>query len=344
MVRDTHYDGHPQEERAAVLLRVARSWFRIGSLEILAYYKEYHLLKQLTDFVIQHHFPNINISDANKYVIFFSEVVSQTACLIAQWQSVGFAHGVLNTDNFSLLSITIDFGPFGFMGAYNPQFVPNTSDDEERYSYEKQPVVGFYNLNKLKIALLPLLTKQQQTEATHVLQGYASLYKNKFMEIYRKKLGLAGQVDDDEELVAVLLKIMQDTASDFSLTFRQLGEISVKALQNLVFDDHLWALKTLKTHDWFSNWVKLYLKRLKTSGITEDERQTVMNSINPVYVLRNWIAQNVTSIAENDDFSGVQKVLRVLQNPYTRQMEADEWGFADPEPTWAKDLKVSCSS
>ncbi|XP_041378651.1 protein adenylyltransferase SelO, mitochondrial-like [Gigantopelta aegis] len=344
VLRDVFYDGHPKEERAAVVLRVASSWFRIGSLEILAFSKEYNLLKQLTDFVIQQHFPNINFSDTNKYIVFFSEVVSNTASLIAQWQSVGFAHGVLNTDNFSLLSITIDYGPFGFMDVYDPEFVPNTSDDEKRYSFEKQPDVGLYSLNKLRIALLPLLTKEQQTKAKYVLQGYVNLYKKKFMEIYRKKLGLVGQDDDDEELIALFLKMMQDTASDFSITFRQLGEICFKTLRNLVFNNHLWALKTLTTHEWFPRWVKLYSKRVEMSGITEDERQTLMNSVNPVYILRNWIAQNATSIAEYDDFSGVQKVLKVLQNPYTRQPEADESGFADPVPTWAKDLKVSCSS
>ena len=153
VVRDQFYDGRPQSERAAIVLRLAPSWFRIGSLEILAKNNEVELLKELLDFVIKNHFPGIDVTDENRYLALYSAIVSETAQLVASWQSVGFTHGVCNTDNFSLLSITIDYGPFGFMEEYNPKFVPNTSDDEGRYSFENQPDVGAFNLNKLGEAL-----------------------------------------------------------------------------------------------------------------------------------------------------------------------------------------------
>ncbi|XP_046543865.1 protein adenylyltransferase SelO-like [Haliotis rubra] len=344
VTRDQFYDGHPQTERGAIVLRLARTWFRFGSLELLAYKGETDLLKQLTDFVIQSYFPSVDCADGSKYLAFYSEVVTTTADMIAKWQSVGFAHGVCNTDNFSLLSITIDYGPFGFLDEYNPKFIPNTSDDEGMYSYERQPDVGMFNLNKLRQALHPLLTDKQKAEMQSVYNGYADIYKNKFMEIFRKKLGLINSDSDDEQLVAVLLKMMEDTKSDFTMTFRQLGEISLFDMDNSNIDVKYWALRTLQKHEWFSRWVQIYTERTKSTNISEIERQTLMNSSNPRYVLRNWIAQNAISLANRNKFEQVRKVLRVLRNPFTFQQEAEESGFADPPPYWAGSLKVSCSS
>ncbi|RXM96826.1 Selenoprotein O [Acipenser ruthenus] len=160
--RDQFYNGHVKKEKGAIVARVAKSWFRIGSLEILASFGEIDLLRKLLNFVIDEHFPSVHASDSDKYLDFFSRVVTDTANLIALWMSVGFAHGVCNTDNFSLLSITIDYGPFGFMESYNPNFVPNTSDDEGRYKIGNQANTGMYNLDKLREALNPVLDTSQQ--------------------------------------------------------------------------------------------------------------------------------------------------------------------------------------
>ncbi|XP_046360268.2 protein adenylyltransferase SelO, mitochondrial-like [Haliotis rufescens] len=344
VTRDQFYDGHPQTERGAIVLRVARTWFRFGSLELLAHKGETDLLEQLADFVIRSYFPSVDSAGGDKYLAFYSEVVTATADMIAKWQSVGFAHGVCNTDNFSLLSITIDYGPFGFLDEYNPKFIPNTSDDEGMYSFERQPDVGMFNLNKLREALQPLLSDKQKADMLVVYNGYADVYKNKFMEIFRKKLGLISFDIDDEQLVAVLLKMMEDTKSDFTMTFRQLGEISLFDLENSNIDGKYWALRTLQKHDWFSRWVQIYAERTKTTNISEIKRQTLMNSNNPRYVLRNWMAQNAISLADKNSFEEVQKVLRVLRNPFTLQQEAEQSGFADLPPYWASSLKVSCSS
>ncbi|XP_050410031.1 protein adenylyltransferase SelO, mitochondrial isoform X2 [Patella vulgata] len=338
------YDGHPQIERAAVVLRLAKSWFRIGSLEILEKSGEIELLKQLVDFIIKHHFPSINEGDVDKYVDFYWNVVNQTASLIALWQSVGFAHGVCNTDNFSLLSIIIDYGPFGFLDEYNPGFVPNTSDDEGRYSYENQPDIGKFNLKKLQTAISPLLTEKQKQSTDDVLKQYSVIYKTKFMDIFRRKLGLITEESDDENLVAILLKMMEETGSDFTMTFCNIGEISLNNLSKNNISKNLWALFTLKKHKWFKDWKNMYLDRIKRQNTSDRQRQILMKQTNPRYILRNWMAQLAITKAEKNDFSEVRKILRILTDPFSIQKEAEDSHYALKPPSWSKQLKVSCSS
>lgn len=196
-------------------------------------WKHYKRTRTLLDFIIQEHFPSVKITVPNRYVDFFSVVVSETAQLIALWMSVGFAHGVCNTDNFSLLSITIDYGPFGFMEAYNPDFVPNTSDDERRYKIGNQANIGMFNLNKLLQALNPLLDPRQKQLAARILEGYPVLYYTRFRELFKAKLGLLGERKDDDDLIAVLLHLMEKTEANFTMTFRQLSEITQSQLEEL---------------------------------------------------------------------------------------------------------------
>lgn len=357
--RDQFYNGNVKVERAAIVLRLAQSWFRIGSLEILAVKNETELLWSLTDFVIKNYFQNINASDPNRVLAFFQEIVKGTAKLIAMWQSVGFTHGVCNTDNFSLLSITIDYGPFGFLEGYDPNFVPNTSDDEGRYSYGKQPDVGAFNLNKLKIALSPLLNKKQQKLADVILRGYAEEYKSNFMEIFMRKLGFRGRrsyTEDDEQFVAVLLKIMEDTKADFTMTFREMSELTINDLEILCKSDDyenenllstetgLWAVPKLISHDWFRYWLDMYKRKMAEGGIFEKQRQETMLKTNPRYILRNWIAQVAIEHTEKNNFTFVNKVLKILENPYVYNQEAEDLGFWGQPPDWAQTLKVSCSS
>ncbi|XP_063396227.1 protein adenylyltransferase SelO, mitochondrial-like [Mytilus trossulus] len=347
VVRDMFYDGHRRTERGAIVLRLAESWFRIGSLEILADSKEFELLKNLTDFVISHYFKTINVTSADRYLEFLSTVVEETANMIVLWQSVGFTHGVCNTDNFSLLSITIDYGPFGFMEDYNPDFVPNTSDDEGRYSYEKQPDVGFFNLNKLRAALEPLLTQKQKKQAGEILNGYIDIYKTKFLKLFLKKLGLTfdiKNIEDDEQLIAVLLKMMSDTKSDFTMTFRQLGELPIDKLNDYGITKFYWALNKLSKHKWYTEWISMYKERSFKEQKSEDERQEIMLNTNPRYILRNWIAQSVIEKVERNDFTYLNRVSKILERPYEYQDEAEALGFASPPPEWSKQLKVSCSS
>ncbi|XP_016074914.1 PREDICTED: UPF0061 protein ETA_18310-like isoform X4 [Miniopterus natalensis] len=308
--RDQFYNGNVMKERGAVVLRVAKSWFRTGSLEILAHYGELDLLRTLLDFIIQEHFPSVDVKEPNRYVDFFSIVVSKTAQLIALWMSVGFAHGVCNTDNFSLLSITIDYGPFGFMEAYNPDFVPNTSDDERRYKIGNQANIGMFNLNKLLQALNPLLDPGQKQLAAQILEGYPVLYYTRFGELFKAKLGLLGEREGDNDLIAFLLHLMEKTEADFTMTFRQLSEITQSQLQELNIPQQFWALKVTSEHELFPAWVSQYLLRLKSNTNDSDsERRRRMMAVNPRYVLKNWMAESAVRKAETNDFSEEQTLL-----------------------------------
>ncbi|XP_061441708.1 protein adenylyltransferase SelO-like [Rhineura floridana] len=343
--RDRFYTGNVKKERGAIVLRVAKSWFRIGSLEILAHSGELDLLRLLLDFIIGEHFPSINMNDPNRYLDFFSRVVSETAHLIALWMSVGFAHGVCNTDNFSLISITIDYGPFGFMDSYNPDFVPNMSDDERQYKIGNQANIGLFNLNKMLQALNPLLDPRQKQLASQILEEYPKQYYKCFTELFKAKLGLLGDTEDDNYLIAFLLKLMEDTKADFRMTFRQLSEISQDLLKDFSIPKEFWALQDVAKHKFFSSWVDLYLLRLKrNTGDSDSERSRRMTNINPRYVLRNWMAESAAQKAERNDFSEIHLLQQVLQHPFQVQTVAERTGYAQRPPAWAKDIKVSCSS
>ncbi|XP_029384769.1 uncharacterized protein LOC115060800 [Echeneis naucrates] len=344
VLRDQFYNGNVKKERGAVVLRLAKSWFRIGSLEILAQSGEIDLLRKLLDFVTNEHFPSIHSGDSEKYLVFFSTLVNETAHLIAQWMSVGFAHGVCNTDNFSLLSITIDYGPFGFMESYNPNFIPNTSDDEGRYSIGAQANVGLFNLEKLLGALSPVLTQKQQKEAKTILKGYGTVYQTRIHQIFKAKLGLLGEEEGDSSLIAIFFKMMEDTQPDFTMTFRQLSEVSDLQLHNRNFTE-MWALDDLSLHSHFSDWLNMYLLRLsRQKNYTDLDRQARMKQVNPRYVLRNWMAESAIRKAEMNDFTEVEMLHRILSFPFVTQETAEEAGYAARPPLWAQRLKVSCSS
>lgn len=345
VLRDQFYNGNIVKERGAVVLRLAKSWFRIGSLEILTKAGELNVLRTLLDFVIKEHFRSIAKNDPDRYVAFFFRVVNETAHLIAQWMAVGFAHGVCNTDNFSLLSITLDYGPFGFMESYDPNFVPNSSDDEGRYSIGSQANVGLFNLQKLLEALQPLLTQDQILESQQILREYPQIYQQRLLELFKAKLGLLENEDEDSYLVAFFLKLMEDTGADFTMTFRQLSEVTASDLQIDSVAQSMWALSVLSTHEYFTDWVRLYLQRLSRHHNDSDEtRQHRMQRINPRYVLRNWMAESAIRKAEENDFSEVALLQQTLMNPFTEQDEAERAGYSSKTPMWAQQLRVSCSS
>ncbi|XP_058249406.1 protein adenylyltransferase SelO-1, mitochondrial-like isoform X2 [Hemibagrus wyckioides] len=343
--RDQFYNGSVKRERGAVVLRLAPSWFRFGSLEILSRTGELDILRTLLNFVIKQHFTAIEPTNPNKYLEFFSVLVNETAYMIAKWMSVGFAHGVCNTDNFSLLSITIDYGPFGFMESYNPNFVPNSSDDEGRYSIGEQANAGLFNLQKLLEALHPVLSPRQRAQAERILRGYPEIYHRRFHDLFKAKLGLLGDDEGDAYLIGFLLKLMEDTRADFTMTFRQLSDVSLLQLQRNSITQTMWALWALSSHDYFSDWVQLYLQRIKSQlGDSEESRHRRMRGVNPRYVLRNWMAESAIRKAENNDFSEVVLLLHTLTEPFVDNEAAERAGYSSRPPAWASELRVSCSS
>jgi len=264
VVRDQFYNGFPKTEKAAVVLRLAPSWFRFGSLEILAHNKELTSLKKLLDFILTEHYSQINLHDVDKYIELFRQIAHKTIDLTVCWQSVGFVHGVLNTDNMSMLGITIDYGPFGFVDAYNPQFVPNYSDKQARYCYNRQLEIVEWNLGKLSQAFIPLLDESQLVQVTRELQNLGQRAAMKLRSTFRKKLGLHEDIDDaDHHLITLLLQIMEESGADFTQTFRQLGEISLTDLRNPEALNNYWSLKKLSSHVDYPAFTEAYLTRIE---------------------------------------------------------------------------------
>lgn len=276
------------------------------------------------------------------YIAFYGIVVNQTADLIAFWQSVGFAHGVCNTDNFSILSLTIDYGPFGFLDTYNPNFIPNYSDDMGRYSYRNQPDIGYFNLDKLREAILPVLKSWSSKQLlSKELSRYWSRFQRSYLRQFSKKLGVRADHAESQKLVDTFLNILQESKSDFSASFRQLGLLE---LESGSVPEHAWALQKAAHHGKWSSFVDLYgriIKKLKLSG---EERIRLINATNPIYVLRNWMAEQAIKAAENDDFSEVEELSQILSRPFEEQSYAEDRGFSREAPKWSNHLKVSCSS
>ena len=322
-----------QVETSATLVRMAPSHVRFGTFEIFYYRKQHEQLKILADYVIANHFPHLG-DGPDKYARFFSEVVERTARLIAQWQAVGWSHGVMNTDNMSIHGITLDYGPFGFMDDYDPGFICNHSDHNGRYAFNQQPYIGLWNLSCLAQALLPLASKENLKAA---LDRYTPLCERHYMELMLAKFGLSEEQEDDAGLIQDLLSLMQQSHVDYTNFFRALGSFSSQeGLPNESLRDFFLDREA------FSGWAKRYTDRLRREKSRDEERSSRMNRVNPKYILRNYLAQQAIEKAQQKDFSEIDRLLTLLQNPYSDQPGMD--AYAAPPPNWGKHLAVSCSS
>jgi serine/tyrosine/threonine adenylyltransferase len=333
IVGSDHQVYREQVETGAMLVRMAPSHVRFGSFEILYYRKQHELLKVLADYVIAIHFPHL-AEGTDKYARFFSEVVERTARLIAQWQAVGWAHGVMNTDNMSIHGITLDYGPFGFIDDYDPGFICNHSDHNGRYAFNQQPYIGLWNLSCLAQALLPLAPKEDLKAA---LDRYTSICEGRYMELMRAKFGLIETKEEDASLIQDLLALMQLHHVDYTNFFRALGlfQTGAESLNEPLRDFFL-------DRGAFDQWARRYKDRLRQEGSRDEDRMVHMNRVNPKYVLRNYLAQTAIEKAQKKDFSEIDRLLILLQNPYSDQPDME--AYAVPPPNWGKHLSVSCSS
>uniref|UniRef100_A0A1B6LBT6 Selenoprotein O n=2 Tax=Graphocephala atropunctata TaxID=36148 RepID=A0A1B6LBT6_9HEMI len=338
--RDPMYDGNPVMEKTSVVLRLAPTWFRFGSFELPTKTKEIDLLRKLFDFILKEHFPDIDPTSDDKVLTFLSRVSRLTSDLVVGWQGVGFTHGVLNTDNMSVLGLTIDYGPFGFVEAYQPEYVPNASDHEARYCYIRQPDIIVYNLIKLSQALSPLMSDKQRDQAELLLAAEVKYIEDSLMKMFSEKLGLPSS---EPELVTLFMTMLEETKSDFTMSFRDLSEIKLDREKTPCPGTH-WALANLAQHAEYPRFISLYTDKLKEAGVTEETRRRQMCERNPRYVLRNWMAQTAILQAEEGNYAEVERLLRILSTPFTKQEEAEKMGFAGPSPKWASKLRLSCSS
>jgi len=321
-------------ETSAVVVRMAPTFVRFGSFEHWFYKRQEGELKILADYVIDRFYPALR-EEANPYAALLEEVTRRTAHLVAHWQAVGFMHGVLNTDNMSILGQTLDYGPFGFMEAFDSGHICNHTDQGGRYSYANQPQIGHWNCYALGQALLPLIGEVELAQKS--LDIYQSAFATKIDELLHAKLGLHEQRDGDRELLDSMFGLLQASHADFTLFFRRLGGLRSdgpsgdEPLRDLFIDRPA-----------FDAWANTYRERLRAEASVDIERKLAMDQTNPKYILRNYLAQVAIEKAQNKDFSEVARLLQVLERPFDEQPENESYAALPPD--WASELEVSCSS
>lgn len=320
-------------ETAAVVMRMSPSFVRFGSFEVLYHRGLHDDIRTLADFVIAHHFPQWqHLPD--RHILLLREVVASTARLMAHWQAVGFTHGVMNTDNMSILGLTIDYGPFGFMDHYEPGYVCNHSDNQGRYAFDQQPDVGAWNLSRLAQAFTPLITTEEAKEA---LQDYPSLFASHYITLMSAKLGLITR-RDNTKIILSMLDILHKNKVDYTIFLRKLctfdpaPEADNASLRDLF----------LQRED-FDNWAEHYRHVLTATPQDYTSRNASMRACNPKYILRNYIAENaIRAVRDQHDLGEIERLMRILQTPFDEHPDME--AYAAEPPDWARHLELSCSS
>ncbi len=315
-----------KSEAAAMLARTAKTHIRFGSFEYFHYNNQPENVKALVDFCIDQ-YPLYFSSTPAAYEDFFRVIVERTASMIARWQACGFNHGVMNTDNMSILGETFDYGPYGFMEDYLPSYVCNHSDHQGRYAFKNQPYIGLWNCSALGHALSSLIPEEAQGE---ILQTYEEIFQSTLAALFRKKLGLEQEESEDATLIQGLLDIMESEKLDYTNTFRNLTQ----ALTNKTTPE--------LDSDIAKSWIVSFQERHTKEGLSVDRKLISMNQVNPKFILRNYMAQEAIDAAEDSDFSKLETLIVVLTKPFEELEEHQK--FANKSPAWAQDLEISCSS
>jgi len=359
VVRDMFYDGRAKAEPGAVVCRVAPSFIRFGSFQIYTARGEIDLLRQFVDYTISTDFPHLlnnNAVDKQVYIRWFEEVCRTTAEMIVHWQRVGFVHGVMNTDNMSIMGLTIDYGPYGWLDDYDPDWTPNTTDaGERRYRYGQQPQMALWNLLQLANAIYPLVEDEKPFQ--QALRMYNQEFDQGWNRMMADKLGLVDfNSATDADLIAKLLTLLAEVEIDMTIFFRKLAFLDAEGKAEDLTDEQLlkpildaWYRLDALTEDYksrFSNWLRKYILRLQQEGISQNIKIQKMNAVNPKYVLRNYLSQLAIDKAEQGDYSMVNELLEVMRHPYDEQVDKEHYAVKRPE--WARHKagcsKLSCSS
>jgi uncharacterized protein YdiU (UPF0061 family) len=354
VVRDMFYNGNAQPEPGAIVARVAPTFIRFGNFQLMAAKGEMDNLRGLADYTIRHHYPELGEPSPQVYVRWFEEVARRTAVMIAHWMTVGFVHGVMNTDNMSILGLTIDYGPYGWLEPYDPDWTPNTTDfSSRRYAFGQQPRVAMWNLMALAQALALLLPDAQALQ--HGLDEYADTVTSMQYTLMLRKLGLTPLMpDDDQGLTESLPAALAELEIDMTVFFRQLSHLAPSLIGAVGKEDAL--LQDLIKASAYSvapgedqlllKWLHQYAARLRQEPASGEAIRESMLSVNPKYVLRNYLAQRAIEAVEAGDLSKLETLFKVLKTPFAEHPEHEE--LAAKRPDWARDkpgsATLSCSS
>ena len=349
VLRDVLYNGNSAYEKGAVVCRVAPSFIRFGNFEIFASRRDTETLKKLVDYTIKHHYSHLGEPSKETYIAFLREVAQRTMKMIVHWQRVGFVHGVMNTDNLSILGLTIDYGPYGWLEGYDHGWTPNTTDrHQKRYRFENQPDVGLWNLLKLANAIYPLIEDAKPLET--ILHEYKANYEPAYQQMMKDKLGLEDSYEEDQKLIRQLEEILHLTETDMTIFFRNLAnfkkETNVEAAEDKAFLNPVLAAfykpeeLTGNVLAYWKTWFENYAARLKIANSSDAIRKAKMDRVNPKYVLRNYMAQVAIDAADNGDYQLINDFLELLRRPYEDQPTMEKWFAKRPE--WARH-KVGCS-
>ena len=317
-------------ERGAIVMRMSPTWVRFGTFEYFYYTGEHAKLETLAEYVITESFPHLE-DDEDRFYKLFCEVVERTATLIAQWQGVGFNHGVMNTDNMSIAGLTIDYGPYAMLDDFDYGFVCNHTDRAGRYSYGQQPNVSYWNLTMLSRALSPIVSAERMQQKLDDFGAF--LYPDAYVDVMREKMGLKAKQEEDVELVKELVGTLHDAGVDHTLFFRTLSRYDGERAP--LFDIVMEPVVLEK-------WLNLYDERLGVETRTPSERREAMLKSNPKYVLKNYMLQDAITRSERGDHSMVETLLEIARHPFDELPEYEK--YAEETPEEHKNLRLSCSS
>lgn len=335
--RDKLYDGNSAYELGAIVCRVSPSFIRFGQIELLASRQNSELLHQLVTYICKHHYPSF-LPNKEGIIALFRQVMRNTLSMIIDWQRVGFTHGVMNTDNFSILGLTIDYGPFGFLDEFDLNYTPNTTDAQHRrYRFGNQPEVALWNLHKLANALYPLVQEAQPLE--DILAEYKHLYNIEYTKMMRKKMGLAKSLVEDEHLIASLIEHLTLQQTDYTIFFRELSHYQLGESINRVIHAFYSPITTKNKKIW-EQWFANYDNRLKQEELSQHDRHKMMQLTNPKYILRNYMLQEAIEQAEEGEYTLLNQLFECAKNPYDEQPNMHYYYALRPD--WAID-KFGCS-
>lgn len=343
VMRDVLYDGNPAYELGAVVCRVSPAFIRFGSFQLLSARKEFENLKKLTDYTIKHHYSHLGEPSKETYVAFFNEVALRTADMIIDWQRVGFVHGVMNTDNMSILGETIDYGPYGWLENFDQEWTPNTTDAQhKRYQFGNQASIALWNLNQLANALYPLVEEAEGLEQG--LMNYKDYYVKNYAIMLYAKLGLETAEKEDQDFQRKLFQLLTESEVDMTIFYRNLTAFDFNNIEThykmIKGASYLVGELFASFKDNWMSWLQEYADKLKTENQNKAERIAKMNAVNPKYVLRNYMAQLAIEAAEKGNYELINELYELLKNPYDEQPDMEKW-FAK-RPDWALN-KVGCS-